>query len=101
MASQIHKDDVGTKLLVTVTDDGVAVDISSASSLEIIIRKPDGELLTRTGVLESSGTDGKMYYITVSEDLDEAGHYKIQGKVVLPSGTFYTSISTFKVHCNL
>ena len=41
MASQIHKDDVGTKLLVTVTDDGVAVDISSASSLEIIIRKPD------------------------------------------------------------
>lgn len=101
MASQIHKDDVGTKLLVTVTDDGVAVDISSASSLSVIIRKPDGESLTRTGVLDSSGTDGKMYYITVAGDLDEAGHYKIQGKVVLPSGTFYTSISTFKVHCNL
>ena len=101
MSSQIHEDDIGTKLLVTVTDDGSAVDISSASSLQILIKKPDGTLLTRTAVLDSSGSDGKMYYITVSGDLDAAGHYKLQGKVVLSAGTFYTSISTFKVHCNL
>ena len=44
---------------------------------------------------------GESYEFALPEDLDEAGHYKIQGKVVLPSGTFYTSISTFKVHCNL
>ena len=101
MASQIHKDAVGTKLLVTVTDDGSAVDISAASSLVIFIKKPDGTVLDRTGVLNTDGTDGKMYYLTVVGDLDVAGNYKIQGKVVISAGTFYTSISNFKVHCNL
>jgi len=101
MASEIHEGDIGTKLLITVTDDGSIVDISSASSLSIYIKKPDGTILTRTGVLETDGTDGKMYYITVAGDLDRAGNYKIQGKVVLPSGSYYTSTATFKVHCNL
>lgn len=101
MASQIHKDDVGTKLLVTVTDDSSAVDISTASSLVIFIKKPDGTVLERAGVLNTDGLDGKMYYLTVVGDLDVAGNYKIQGKVVISTGTFYTSISNFKVHCNL
>lgn len=97
----IHKDNVGTKLLVAVTDDGSDVDISTASSLVIFIKKPDGTVLERAGVLNTDGTDGKMYYLTVVGDLDVAGNYKIQGKVVIPTGTFYTSISNFKVHCNL
>ena len=90
-----------TKLLVAVTDDGSDVDISTASSLVIFIKKPDGTVLERAGVLNTDGTDGKMYYLTVVGDLDVAGNYKIQGKVVIPTGTFYTSISNFKVHCNL
>jgi hypothetical protein len=101
MASQIHEGDIGTKLLITVTDDGQVVDISSASSLSIFIKKPNGTILTRVGTLETDGTDGKMYYITVSGDLDVAGNYKIQGQVVLPTGSYYTSTATFKVHCNL
>jgi hypothetical protein len=101
MASEIHEGDIGTKLLVTVTDDGAVVDISSASALSIFIRKPNGTILTRVGTLETDGTDGKMYYITVAGDLDAAGSYKIQGQVVLPSGSYYTSTATFKVHCNL
>jgi len=101
MSSQIHAGDIGTKLLVTVKDGGSVVDISSASSLSILIKRPDGTILTRTGVLDTDGTDGKMYYIVVSGDLSEAGVYKIQGKVFLSSGTFSTSTATFKVHCNL
>lgn len=101
MASEIHSGDVGTKLLVTVLDDGVVVDISAASTLSIFIKKPDGTILTVTGVLETDGTDGKMYYVTVSGDIDVAGTYKIQGQVVLGGGTFNTSTATFMVHCNL
>ena len=101
MASEIHEGDIGTKLLITVTDDGVVVDLSSATSLSIFIKKPDGTILTRVGVLETDGTDGKMYYITLTGELDAAGGYKIQGLVVIPSGSYYTSTSTFKVHCNL
>jgi hypothetical protein len=53
MASEIHEGDIGTKLLVTITDDGNIVDISSASSLSIFIKKPNGTILTRAGTLET------------------------------------------------
>ena len=101
MASEIHEGDIGTKLLITVTDDGVVVDISVASLLEIFIRKPDGTILSVSGTLETDGTDGKMHYITIAGDTDVAGVYKLQGRVVLPGGSYYTSTATFKVHCNL
>tara|TARA_Y100001973_G_C5170882_1_gene319002 strand:+ start:293 stop:598 length:306 start_codon:yes stop_codon:yes gene_type:complete len=101
MASQVHQNDVGTKLLVTVTDNDSAVDISSATSLSIFLKQPDGDVLEKTATINTDGLDGKMYYLTVLGDLDKAGTYKIQGKVVISSGTFFTSISTFKVHCNL
>jgi hypothetical protein len=101
MASQIHEGDLGTKLLVTITDDGVVVDLSDAISLSLFIKKPDGTVLNRVATLNSDGTDGKIKYITVSGDLDVAGVYKLQAKVALSSGSFYSSTDTFKVHCNL
>ena len=101
MASQIQEGDIGTKLLVTITDNDAIVNISSASSLYIFIKKPDGSILTRSGTFETNGTDGKMYYTTVSGDIDTAGSYKLQGRVILANGSFYTSTVTFKVHCNL
>jgi hypothetical protein len=101
MASQIHENDVGTKLLVTITDDGQIVDISSAIVLDVYIKKPDGTLLLRGGTLETDGTDGKLYYITIAGDIDVAGVYKLQCRITLPSGVFHTSTATFKVHCNL
>jgi hypothetical protein len=102
MACEIQEGDIGTKLLVTVTDCGTVVDISTATTLAIYIRKPDGTILSRTGTLETDGTDGKMYYITQAGDLDVAGSYKIQGRVIFQSGaSYYTSKATFRVECNL
>lgn len=101
MASCIHEGDIGTKLLITIKDDGSVVDISSASSLSIFIKRPDGTMLTRTGTLETDGTDGKLYYIVVAGDLNSAGLYKIQAQVNLSYGTFYSCSATFKVHCNI
>ena len=101
-ANEIHMNDVGTKFLVTVTDGSSAVDISSASSTkQIIIKKPSGTKMEKAAVFNSDGVDGKMYYNIASDDLDEAGSYKLQGKVVISDGTFYTDITTFKVHRNL
>jgi|TARA_B100001564_G_C20560376_1_gene633460 uncharacterized protein YbcV (DUF1398 family) len=101
MASQIHVNDVGTKFLATIKDDGVVVDISSAISITMMFKKPDDEVVEKSGTLDSSGTDGKVYYTTIAGDLDEAGLYKLQAKVVLSTGTYYTDIYSFKVHCNL
>jgi len=101
MASEIHVNDVGTKFLATIKDNDVVVDVSSATSITMIFKKPDDEIMQKTGTLESDGTDGKVYYSTIVGDLDEAGLYKLQAKVVLATGTYYTDIYSFKVHCNL
>ena len=103
MASEIHQNDVGTRFQVTIKDDGSVVDLSAASGLTISFRKPSDTILNRTAstLVDGSAASGVMYYDSVTGDLDEAGYYKLQGKVVLTSGTFYTDIHTFKVHCNL
>ena len=101
MASQIHVGDIGTTLIVTILEDGSVVDISSASSLQIIIKKPDATTLTKTGVFTTDGTDGKMQYVSIAGDFDQSGNYRIQGKVNLTSGNYSSSVGSFKVHCNL
>ena len=101
MASQIHVGDIGTTLIGTVLDDGAVVDISSAASMQMIIKRPDQTTMTKTASNYTDGTDGKMKYVTVTDDIDQVGNWKIQGKVVIGSATYYSSVSTFKVHCNI
>jgi hypothetical protein len=103
MATEIHVGDIGTRFAITVQESGSGVDISDAgaSGITVYFRKPDDEVISRSGVLLNDGTDGKFYYDTVSGDLDEAGFYKLQAKITLPSGTYHTNIYDFKAHCNL
>jgi len=101
MSDRIHVNDIGTQIILTVLEDGAAYDISSATTLQIIIKKPDTTTLTKTASFFTDGTDGKMVYISVSGDFDVPGYYKIQGKVIIGGSTFYTTTSTFKVYCNL
>ena len=105
MASEIHQDDIGTRFLITMKDDGELVDLSSpiASGLQVTFRKPSDTVIPRSGEIlaDGSAVSGIMYYDTVAGDLDEVGQYKMQAKVSLPSGTYYTDVHTFKVHSNL
>lgn len=100
-ANEIHVDDVGTQFLLTIMDGSAAVDISSASTKQIIIKKPSGTKMTKSATFSNDGSDGKIYYSSIADDLDETGSYKLQGKVIISDGTFYTDITTFKVHRNL
>jgi len=101
-ANEIRVGDIGTKFQVTIKDGASVVDISSATSTkQIILKKPDGTKLTNSATFSSDGTNGVMYYTTVDGDLDVAGIWKLQGKVVITAGTFSTDIYSFKVHRNL
>jgi len=104
MASEIHKDDIGTRFLMTIKDDGNLVNISGVSGgsvHQINFRKPSDTVINRSATLQDFGISGVMFYDTVAGDLDEAGVYKLQAKVVIPSGTYYTDIYTFKVNSNI
>jgi len=101
-ANEIHLGDVGTVFVGTVTDDtGHVVDISGATTKQLTFKKPNGSKATKAATFMTNGTDGKMQYTAVDGDVDQVGGWKLQGKVVLPSGTWYTDVHRFDVHANL
>ena len=103
---ELHNGDIGTIIRATIRDlqaDGskIILDISSASLMELIFRKPDGTKITQTAVFTTDGTNGQIEYVILIGDIDQDGDWKVQGRVVLPSGDWKSDIKTFKVHENL
>ncbi len=100
--NEIRENDVGTVFEREIKDGATVIDISSASSMQIIFQKPDdGAFITKTAVFTSDGTDGKLRYVTVSNDLDEIGVWQWQAKIVITGGEWKTDILDFQVHENL
>lgn len=95
-------DDIGTIIRLTITQDGVALDISSATATkDILLKKPSGTLLTKGASFTTDGTDGKLEYVTVADDVDESGEWKVQASLVLAAGTFRSAVARFDVGDNL
>jgi hypothetical protein len=82
-------------------DGYVALDISSATTKQIIIHKPDGTHLIRDVNFVTDGTDGKIYYLTVTGDLDQSGEYMTQSYVDFPGFKGYSAITSFTVYANV
>lgn len=101
MPSEIHVDDIGTKILIVVYDGDDVVDLSAATGLTIQIKKPDGTILTKVAELDTDGTDGGMRYYSLSGDFPVPGAYYIQGIVNIAGGTFHTDTQMFRVFSNL
>ena len=102
MADDIHLGEIGTTFEFTVKDqDGVVVDISSQTVMNIFFLDPLGGTQTRAATFVTDGTDGKMFYKTVADDLDKVGNWKWQAKVTISSGTWPSTIREFEVHPNI
>ncbi len=83
MANQIARmRDSGVPLVVTITEGGVFVDISAASTVKIILRRPHGGSKRLTAAFLNTGTDGKIVFTTDATTLDVEGTWKVQGHVV-------------------
>lgn len=102
MTCCIHVNDLGTVFILQVLDqDGVAVDISSATDLTLYITQPTGDLLTRNCVFNTDGVDGKLKYVIASGDLSKQGIYQMQARVTMPAGLWHSSIVKFEVSRNI
>lgn len=101
MAAEIHIEDIGTQFIITINDGSVAVDLSTASTKQIIFRKPSGSKITKNASFVNTGSDGKIKYTTLSGDLDEAGYWKIQVYLVIGSNSWKTDMMIFRVYPNL
>ena len=101
MVEEIHCNDIGTKFLVTVKDGTSTVDISAASEKKLIFKRGNGSVVEKAATFDTDGTDGKLSYITTSGDLSSIGSWKIQAKVILPTGTWRSNTTGFTVYANL
>mgnify|MGYP006081573935 CR=1 FL=1 len=101
MADEIHVNDIGTEFRILILDKDAVVDLSFASELTIIFRKPNGSILSVTADLYTDGSDGIITYTSVDGDIDQSGIYKIQSYVAIGSSSYSSSIGSFKVHCNI
>lgn len=101
MSSEIHVGDIGTQFIITVKEDDSIVDISSASSIIIYLKKPNGVSYEKYGSFVTDGTDGKLFYTSVYGDFDAPGLYKLQAKLTMGGSTYHSNLETFKVYCNI
>lgn len=102
VSPQIHVGDVGSQFLITIKDqDDNVVDISSATTKQIIFQSPSRIDKTKTASFYTNGSDGKLVYTLSSGDIDVDGLWKYQSKIIMPSGTWYTNIEEFRVYPNI
>lgn len=99
--NEIHFNDIGTTLKTVLKNGSSVVNISSATTKNIILGKPDGTSLTKSGVFTTDGTDGELEYVTIANDLNQCGWWKIQSYVVISSGNWSSDIGNFEVHRNI
>lgn len=100
-ANEVHVGDIGTVFRLTIYDDTTLANLSGATTKQILFSKPSGMLLTKTAVFTTDGTDGKIQYVTVAGDLDEAGQWTIQGYLVLSTWTGHTDKHHLSVYANV
>jgi len=98
---EIHKDDIGTIFEVTIKDGDDVVDVSGATTKQIILMPPKGTKKTKAAGFLNSGTDGIITYTTVDGDLNEFGTWGLQAFVVLSGGTWSSTIEDIEVYDNL
>jgi hypothetical protein len=85
-----------------IKDGNNNMNISSASTLTMIIERPNNTLITGSAALFTDGTDGIMvYYTSGSGDLTLAGQYNAQAYIVMTGFTGYTTPVHFMVYENL
>lgn len=101
MSNEMHIGDIGSVIRITVKDAGVAVDISSASTKQILLEKPDGTILTKTAQFLTTGADGVIQYTTIAGDLDVAGIWRAQAYIVSATWSGHSSPYQFTVFANV
>ncbi len=94
--------DVGVEIELTIVDSsGVAVNVSSASTKQIIFRYNATTSFTGTAASVTDGSNGKIKYTTTGSDFTAAGVWSAQARIITPTKDFRTSITTFAVGAQL
>jgi hypothetical protein len=92
----MHVGDVGTIIQLNLGQD-----VADATTIEFRFDPPRGATFVRTGAKVTTGSDGLVKYTTVAGDLTDAGLWKVQARIVTPSGEWYGDLTEFTVKANI
>ncbi|MCK5019967.1 MAG: hypothetical protein KAS32_23130 [Candidatus Peribacteraceae bacterium] len=99
---EIHVGDIGTVFEFTVYDHGELLPgMKNATNMKITFTDPDEGKVSKTADFTTDGTDSKMQYVSIVDDLDMPGKWHIQASLTMPTGSWSSDISDFYVHPNL
>lgn len=90
-------DDYGAVVEITAQQDGVAVDISSYTTLSIVLQAPSGAETTKAAAFKTDGTDGILQFTIANGDLDEVGGWTMQVELT-KAGVRLTSDPVTRFH---
>ncbi len=98
LVDDVFEGDVGTNFQMTLKDAGVIIDISGATTKKFIFsRGPGGTPLVVDAEFVTDGLDGQLDYDTVAGDINNAGLWSWQAKIVSVASTWYSEIVKFRV----
>jgi hypothetical protein len=98
MASKVRLGDIGVIFKVRIrNEDGNIENLTTASTKQLIFRKPDGTSETKNASFSTDGSDGYIQYISKEGDLDVKGIWKLQAFIVLGGNEWHTTLSEFEV----
>lgn len=99
----VHADDYGwigrLKIVrrIPQTRTYEAVDVSSYTALEFILKSPSGTVTTKSAVFDTDGTDGILKRLFLQGDITEWGTWKVQARIGKSGVRLTTKEVQFKV----
>jgi len=99
--ARLQKGAIGVELILTVKENGAVVNLAAATGLKMYLDKPDNTIVEKTAVFKTDGTDGKLMYVTILDDLNKAGIWERQAEFTLGGFTGRTSKVSFTVDENI
>jgi hypothetical protein len=97
VTADLHLNDIGTQILITIKEGNVAVDLSTAITMQFDFKRKDGTTFTVDADHYTDGTDGILEYITEAGDISQVGKWSVQPYLELPNWEGHTQKVDFRV----
>lgn len=101
---QLQKGAIGATIEIDVIEDNVALDLTTVVQKDLYFRKPNGTVVSVSADFVTTGSDGKVKYVTTAADfLDVPGVWKVQAYLAFSGGGYQGrgEVGEFRVLGNL
>jgi hypothetical protein len=101
MTSEVHLFDEGTIVRFTIKEQGVVLDLTDATKIELLFERKDRTTYVRDADIYGDPTEGRVYCLSVPTEFTMKGAFKGQVYIEYASGKWHSSKVEFEVSENI